>query len=299
MPQESNKRRIAVSLHSLVFVFLALVIALSSQFASRAWFSNNDKVQAEGLSISAERAGLIEEIHYFRATETRLLSSVAGEKYNEYRFSYAASALDFSLPSGNGTPERSSFSDAISLPEHSDLSANSQVLVRIKVHAPGQYKLSLNTKTADYFGNVLAARTENGPFDLSPTALPLSSVVHFAILPSAAVLDDTTGKVLSLTETSINAADMRFVEFADGQASFRSPFASLTDEKLTVTVGEDCYLYIFMDYYLPAVEDVVEKTLLYVDHALLDDPSYNDIIVGYTNLIFAVDFALTLEEVSA
>ena len=173
------------------------------------------------------------------------------------------------------------------------------MLVRIKVHEPGQYKLSLNTKTADYFGNVLAARTENGPFDLSPTALPLSSVVHFAILASTAVLDDTTGKALSLTETSINAADMRFVEFADGQASFRSPFASLTDEKLTVTVGEDCYLYIFVDYYLPAVEDVVEKTLLYVDHALLDDPSYNDIIVGYTNLIFAVDFTFTLEEVSA
>ena len=81
MPQESNKSRIAMSLHSLVFVFLALVIALSSQFVSRAWFSNNDKVQAKGLSISAERAGLLEEIHYFRATETRLLSSAAGEKY--------------------------------------------------------------------------------------------------------------------------------------------------------------------------------------------------------------------------
>ena len=295
--EKSSKRKIIASLHALIFIFLSLVLALSSQFTSRAWFSTNDKVDASGISVSSVRAGVFEEISYFRATETRLIT-VDGEKHNEYCFSYNEDALSFSLPSGNGTPERSSFSDSVSLLEHSDRSANSQLLIRVKVQNPGQYEIALTTETEEYLGNALTERTENGPYNLAPSALPLSSVVHFAILSSAAVQDDSAEQLLSLSDTAIDAADMNFVDFTSGTGQFRSPFSTLPNEKLTVTVGEDRYFYIFVDYYLPAIEDVVEKTLLYVDKALTVDPNYNDIIIGHTNLVFTVDFEFSVEEVA-
>lgn len=138
MIEKSAKRKIIASLHALALIMLALIAALSSQFSSIAWFSTNDTVSADGISVSSVRAGLFEEIHFYRGTHTHLLQ--------------------------------------------------------------------------------------------------------------------------------------------------------------TVTVGEDCYLYIFVDYHLPAVEDVVEKTLLYVEKAQAANPSYSDIIVGHTNLVFKTDFEFVVEE---
>ena len=295
MIEKNAKRKIIASLHTLAFIMLALIAALSSQFSSIAWFSANDTVGANGILVSPVRAELFEEINFYRATHTHLLQTADGTKYNEYFFSYAEEALAFS-PNGT-TPERSSFSDAISMLEHSDLSANSQVLVRIKVSAPGQYRIALNTATTDYLGNRFDAQIQNnGPFDISPSNLPLSSVVHFALLSSATVQTNTQEQVITLADKDLGSADMAFVSFANGTGSFRDPFASLPDQKQTVTVGEDCYLYIFVDYHLPAVEDVVEKTLLYVEKAQAANPSYSDIIVGHTNLVFKTDFEFVVEE---
>ena len=298
MIEKATKRKIIASLHALALIILALIMALSSQFSSRAWFSTNDEVSAKGISVSSARASMFEEIHYYRGTQTRLLTTANGVKYNEYDFSYAPEALDFSPSSG--TPERSSFSDPISLPEHSDLSANSQVLIRIKMEKPGEYRISLNTQTSQYLGNRFAAQTPNGPYDISPLGLPLSSVIHFAVLTSATVQNNTTEQLLTLADKDLGSADMRFVNFAnDGTATFANPFSALSNGTLSVTVGEDCYLYIFVDYYLPAIEDVVEKTLLYVDKATAANSNYNDIIIGHTNLIFAVDFEFVVEEVAS
>ena len=295
MIEKSAKRKILASLHALALIMLALIAALSSQFSSIAWFSTNDTVSADGIAVSSVRAGLFEEIHFYRGTHTHLLETATGTKYNEYCFSYDEQALAFS-PNGT-TPERSSFSDAISMLEHSDLSANSQVLVRIKVSAPGQYRIALNTATTDYLGNLFAAQIQNnGPYDISPSNLPLSSVVHFALLSSATVKTNTQEQVFTLADKDLGSADMTFVSFTDGTGSFRNPFLALPDQKQTVTVGEDCYLYIFVDYHLPAVEDVVEKTLLYVEKAQAANSSYSDIIVGHTNLVFKTDFEFVVEE---
>lgn len=292
--EASTKRKLIASIHALVLLALALTMALASQFASRAWFSTNDTVDANGIAVSAMRAEMFEEVHYYRGTETRLITE-NGEKYNRYYFSYNVDALNFTVPDENGNPvrERTSFSDSIPMLEHSDLSANSQVLIRIKMDAPGTYAVALNTSTTDYLGALLAAKTPNGPYDIAPSDLPLSSVVHFAILNSTVVSNDATAQMLSLSDKDLGSADHKFITLTGGVGSFAKPF-----DKLTVTVGEDCYLYIFVDYYLPAIEDVVEKTLLYVDKALAADATYDDIIVGHTNLVFATDFELVVEEVA-
>ena len=294
----SQKRKIVASAHAMVLVALALVMALSAQFSSRAWFSTNDKVNANGLTVSSVRANMFKEIHYYRGTQTRLLTDANGAKYNEYDFSYSPDALNFSPSSG--TPERDSFADSISLLEHSDLSANSQVLIRVEVEKPGQYQIAMNTVTTEYLGNRFAAQIQNGgPYDISPVNPPLSSVVHFAVLTSATVHNNAQDKMLTLADKDLGGADMKFVQFgAGGEATFQNPFAALPNQQLTVTVGEDCYIYIFVDYYLPAIEDVVEKTLSYVDSATKKYPSYSDIVVGHTNLIFTVDFEFVVSEVT-
>lgn len=292
------KKKILRSAHALAFVALALILALSSQFSSRAWFSNNDTVNANGIAVSAKRADTFEEVHYYRGTETRLLTDASNNnaKYNQYVFSYHQNALSFVVPSlgGSALPERTSFSDPIPMLEHSDLSANSQVLIRIKVRTPGTYDVALSTQTTDYLGSRLAgAIANNGPYDIAPSHLPLSSVVHFAVLTSTTVTNDTQNQTLALADKDLGSADYKFVTLTNGVGSFATPF-----EHITVTVGDDCYLYIFVDYYLPAIEDVVDKTLLYVDKAQAANPNYNTIIVGHTNLVFATDFEFIIGEVA-
>ena len=62
-----------------------------------------------------------------------------------------------------------------------------------------------------------------------------------------------------------------------------------------MAVGEDCRFYIFVDYYMDAVEDVVDKTMQYVDKALSLDAAYDTIVIGETNLQFRTDFFFELE----
>jgi hypothetical protein len=304
-------KKISASALSVCFVATVLIIALIAQFSSLAWFSSNKRVSAEGMQVEVLYTDICETINYYRGTETAL-EIVGEDRYNRYYFSYDPAALAFKV--GNATtPERDSFATPIPMLEYSDLSGSCQILIEIKLKNPGTYKIGISTETEEYLGNMLleaiaAFETEGAEkIMIPPTGLPLSSVVHFAILDSAAndaagVQDDTEKKMISLSDKEIAPIDETFVHFTETDqgitSSYATPFHDHADNKQTVEVGEDKLLYVYVDYYLAAVEDIIEKTLLYVEGALENDPTYNDIIIGLTNLMFSADFTFTIEEAS-
>lgn len=288
---------------SMTVCALALILALIASYSSFAWFGANRRVGAEGLSVQAVDIGLCREVNYYRCTQTRLETDSMGEKYNSYFFSYADSALDFTVTGANGNAvrERESFREAIPMLPYSDLSGHCQVLIEVVVAAPGTYALSVLTDTASYLGTELAdaiaafnTATTADDVDITPTGLPLTSVVNFAILPTVTV--DEVGSTFSLSEQTFSPIAETFVHFdGNGVGSFVPAFHDYPNSRQTVTVGEDCRFYIFVDYYMDAVEDVVNKTMQYVDKALSLDAAYDTIVIGETNLQFRTDFFFELE----
>lgn len=293
MSEKEIRRKVIASIHALVFIAIAIIFALVSQFSSFGWFAINNEVKAGALTISADTPDTFLELNYYRVSSTALYTE-HDEKHNIYYFSYDSSALNFTLEdeNGNAVRERSDFSTPVPMLEHSDLSANSQVLIRIKVKNAGTYAIDLNTDTTNYLGDIFEEMTENGTYNISPNGLPLSSVVRFAILTSSEINDDETERMFSLTDSDIELITNTFVTFKEGDASFELPF----DTK-TFTVEDDGYIYIFVDYYLPAIEDIIEKAMLYVDAATKNNSAYNEIEVGHTNLKFDLDFEFSVREV--
>ena len=289
-------RAISSAAVSVALVTTVLIIALIAQFSSLAWFSSNERVTADGMSVQVLYEEICETVNYYRGTETRL--EIEGEdRFNRYYFSYAESALDFKVNDTDTAPERNSFATPVSMLEYSDLSGSCQMLIELQLKNPGTYKIGVEIDTHDYLGNILSSALENKDFSISPMGLPLSSVVHFAVLESVDV--DTENETFSLTDNDIIPIDETFVHFdAEGNAEYTHAFHDHENNEYTVNIGEDKKLYIFVDYYLPAVEDIVEKTQYYVDGALEADPTYDDIIIGLTNLVFSADFTYTIKEVS-
>ena len=296
-------KKISASALSVCFVATVLIIALIAQFSSLAWFSSNERVSAGGMTVEVLYSDICESVNYYRGTETRL--EISGEeRYNRYVFSYDESALAFKVNSSDSAPERDSFATPIAMLEYSDLSGSCQMLIELTLKKSGTYHIGISTETEEYLGNIFAEATANGNFTVEPTGLPLSSVVHFAILHSISDIDsgvvaDTEEKTLSLSDMDIASIEETFIHFdGEGNGTFVDVFHDHPNNLQEVVVGEDRKLYIFVDYYLEAVQDVMEKTMLYVDGALEEDPNYNDIVIGLTNLLFSADFTFTIAEVT-
>ena len=308
MEAESKKKRLREVYSAgimAVVCAVALILALVAGNSSFAWFAANRRVGAEGLSVKSVDIGLCREVKYYRCTQTRLETDAGGKKYNNYYFSFAESALGFTVTdaSGKATVERDSFTDSVPMLPYSDLSGHCQVLIEVVVTNPGTYTLAATTDTTTYLGTVLAeaiaafsTATTADDVDITPTGLPLTSVVNFAILPTVTV--DEEASTFSLSEQVFAPIAETFVHFdGNGVGSFAPAFHDYENNRQTVTVGEDCRFYIFVDYYMDAVEDVVSKTMQYVDKALSKDSKYDTIVIGETNLQFRTDFSFELEAV--
>ena len=124
---------------------------------------------------------------------------------------------------------------------------------------------------------------------MNVTNLPMSSVVHFAILTE--IENDTPNKRYIADGDIIKENALRYITVEEVDGESVSTFAK--PEAKSVTVTEDnLFVYVFVDYYLPAVEHINELMVDFVDKAEAAIDGYKEIVIGESTLKFSPDFSL-------
>ena len=267
-------KKITSSAVTLAVAAILLVSALLAHPHSAAWFSASRQSNVGGMLATTPDQQWYESAYYYRITDLNIITDANG-KHNEYCFSYHESALT------HGGDDRTSFDEPLELFPYSDLSGDCQVLIEVTMTDTNPFVLAATTSTEEFLANTVAALTAAGQYTLLPTDLPLSSVIHFAIFSD--VIDDTDNSQFIINENAVHANDHAFVDLTDLQ---NPRFDNSMEEGVTVTPNAGRKFFIYLDYYVDAVELLNEQVLLYTDAA----GAASSIILGETNLEFSADF---------
>lgn len=293
----SDIKEIKARIISLIMTGLVLVLALFTFTKSRAWFVANHETSVDGITVTTETPDAVKTTYYYRGTGMGILVDGAGGRHNQYYFSYDPAVLATQTvqtgtdSKGNPimTPERDTFFKPVPLLPYSDLAGECQILIKIELPSAGTYTLNTDTKTTSYFGDIIKNKTDNNDFTMNVTNLPMSSVVHFAILTE--IENDTTNKRYIADGDIIKENALRYITVEEVDSESVSTFAK--PEAKSVTVTEDnLFVYVFVDYYLPAVEHINELMVDFVDKAEAAIDGYNEIVIGESTLKFSPDFSL-------
>ena len=272
--------KIAEAKLRIISAAVALVITLVALFTVNdtfAWFATNEAVDAGGMEISVKNTGVFEEVNYYRVTDISIFTDTDGTKHNIYNFSYSPEAID--------TTERTDFTTPVRMHPYSDLSGNCQVLIEVVAPSTEAIRLMVQTLTTEYLGNTISAAITAGRYDIDVTNLPLTSVVKYALIDSVEV--DSTNQMLVVHEHEIYEHERYFISFdTNGKGAFNNPGA----DGFIVTPNSDRKFYILVDYDVKAVADINAKILEYAAKAVAADATFDDIVIGKTNLLFAADF---------
>ena len=243
----------------------------------------------------------------------------AGGKHNQYHFSYNPEVLSTQTvvagtdAEGNPiyAPERDSFLKPVPLLAYSDLAGECQLLIEIHLPEAGTYTLFTDTETTSYLGDTIkeksdvldrmiaagmpASAEDENAVKITTTNLPMSSIVHFAILTSEGVVDDSENSRFIADGDAIKENAMRYITVEDQNGVTTSTF-SLPEQKTITVTEDDLHVFIFIDYYLPAVEHINALVTDYVAkceaYAKLKGEVYDDIVIGESTMKFIPDFKL-------
>ena len=315
----TNAQEIKSRLISLVLTLCVLVLALFVFPTSKAWFTQNKSTEVEGIGVTVELPDAVESAFYYRGTGMGVTIDNAGGKHNQYHFSYNPEVLSTQTTvtgtdaEGNPiyAPERDSFLKPVPLLAYSDLAGECQLLIEIHLPEAGTYTLFTDTETTSYLGDTIkeksdvldrmiaagmpASAEDENAVKITTTNLPMSSIVHFAILTSEGVVDDSENSRFIADGDAIKENAMRYITVTEQDGATTTDF--FTPEQATITVTEDdLHVFIFIDYYLPAVEHINALVTDYVAkceaYAKLKSEVYDDIVIGESTMKFIPDFKL-------
>ena len=304
---------------SLVLTLCVLVLALYVFSTSTAWFTKNETNEVGTIGITTELPDAVESAYYYRGTGMGVIVDELGGRHNQYHFSYDPAVLDTQTvitgtdASGNPiyAPERNTFLQPVPLLSYSDLAGDCQLLIEVHLSEAGTYTLFTDTPTTDYFGDTIKEKTEKlnemisagtpasaedeNAIKISTSNLPMSSIVHFAILTSDGVSDDTENSRFVADGDAIKNNAMRYITVEEQNGVSTSTFSSPEQKTITVT-EDDLHVFIFIDYYLPAVEHINALMTEYVEkceaYEKLKGEVYDDIVIGESTMKFIPDFKL-------
>ena len=291
------KLRLISSAMALSLISVLLVIAITYEFSSLAWFANNGQVDGT-TGISVQRDGVVESVKYYRVTDVMITRDENDVKHNVYKFGFDPSVLSSQLieqTAQDGSviyvQERESFDIPIDMLPYSDLSGDCQVLLEIDLSVDGPIELSTELFSSAYLADVIRDKIDGGLYDLEPQGLPLSSVIRFAVFDDLEV-DDRTDSYL-VSEDDIVARQLSFVSVEEVDEVEQFSFGNVLSAPSSIE-PTDRKIFIFADYYNVSVEHINEAVMEYVDaaekSATANGGDYNTIVIGETNLVFISDF---------
>ena len=293
----SDTKELKSRIISLILTFCVLMLALFVFPKSRAWFVANHETSVEGITITTETPDAIEAAYFYRGTGMGVLVDSEGVRHNQYYFSYDPAVLaQQTIQTGTdagGNPilsqERDSFLTPVPLLPYSDLAGECQILIEIHLPAAGTYTLNTDTETPSYIGDTIQDKIDNNDFTLNVTNLPMSSIIHFAIMTD--VEDDAANQRFIADGDIIQENALRYTTIEEVNGETISTYE--TPDARSITVTEDnLHIFVFIDYYLPAVEHINALMVEYVDKAEAINPGYNEIVIGESTLKFSPDFSL-------
>ena len=292
-----EKWRLIKSVVTLSLVAFLLVFAIFTYSSSFAWMARSTDVSAKDTTITANDDSIIKSIKYYRITDT-VIETSGSVKKNVYKFGFNENVLKTQYVYGKeaqNVQERTSFEQPIGMRPYSELSADCQILIEITLlSGMSSAVIEINGPTNKKFlGTTISEKISGGIYDLQPTNLPLSSIVHFAVFSSLSIQNEA----FLVREAEITNEVCLFKGNATDGYVFDTSKSDI-DVEISKNSSGEYKFFILFDYKSELVEYINDQVIDYVDKATAqakeNNKTYETIILGETNLCFVPDFQLKI-----